>query len=394
LSLRYTPGPISTFATHGQLAGYGFAYGPSDGEFGAVPDGGGVYTFYGDAASNATCAGTRDAEGTFSFAGTLRIVTGSSCRRLFGPGDGPAGWIFDRDYAGGGEVVPFAVGPRRMLLMPFHGEVHWQNPATANHKCDNVLCFYSSLGLAVSTDNGRTFKIAGEIMQPSQPLSAFVGGGKYMAVGYGSLVVADAEGSHLATPPPDPARAYLYLFYSDLSPGLPGACATQLCMGVARASYLDVAAAIDSADPHALARLFHKYDGATPNAWTQPATSDTQNDSGTAGTYAPLWTDEPGGSVEVVYDRGFDIYLAAYFTQGGIKVRSSRDLLHWSAPIGPTISEPGRTLYYPTIVGETGDPTVAGRAPRAYFSSFPTGAFPDYRTAVLETVELQLYAGS
>src|ERR1700680_641518 len=38
--------------------------------------------------------------GAFSFTGTLDQVTGNNgCKRLFGPGDGPAGWVFDRNYA-------------------------------------------------------------------------------------------------------------------------------------------------------------------------------------------------------------------------------------------------------------------------------------------------------
>jgi hypothetical protein len=54
-------------------------------------------------------------------------------------------------------------------------------------------------------------------------------------------------------------------------------------------------------------------------------------------------------------------------------------------PIGPPVQEPGRTLYYPTLVGETGDPTVGGPAPRVYFSGFPIGQFPKYKTSVFES---------
>jgi hypothetical protein len=128
--------------------------------------------------------------------------------------------------------------------MPFHAEVWWQNPATPDHKCNvagsfgsKVKCFYSSLGLAVSTDDGKTFKVVGQILQPSQPMSFFTGGGANMAVGYGSLVVADANGKHLDNPPADPNNAYFYLFYTDFAPGCPGVCANAICMGVARAPY-------------------------------------------------------------------------------------------------------------------------------------------------------------
>jgi hypothetical protein len=160
-------------------------------------------------------------------------------------------------------------------------------------------------------------------------------------------------------------------------------------LGVARAPYADVIAVALSGDPHKVAQVFHKYDGTSPNPWTQPATSDTPDLSGTAGKYAPLWTDEPGGA-EVIYDSSFNVYLAVYQSSAGIKLRASSDLIHWSGPIGAPYHEAGRTLYYPTLLGETGDPTIAGPAPRVYFSSFPTGSFPDYTTSVFETVQLTL----
>jgi hypothetical protein len=391
-----------TFATHAELERYGFAWGPSDGQFGAKPTGGGGYRFYGAAGSTSSCAGSPNVNGAaFSFTGTLDHVTGrDGCRKQFGPGDGPSGWVFDQDYAGGGQVVRFALGDRRGWLMSFHAELQWRNQATPDRRCDvgsgsgqKVPCFYSSLGLAVSTDDGRTFKVAGQILQPSQPMSVFVGSGRIMAVGYGSLIVADASGKHLDNPPADPNAAYFYLLYSDLLPGSPGACANFICAGLARAHYADVVVAALSGDPHKVARLFHKYDGAAPDPWTQPATSDTPDQSGAAGKYAPLWTDEPGGSISVIYDASFDVYLAVHQTAVSISLRASNDLIHWTRPIGTPIQEPGRALWYPTLIGETGDPTAAGTTPRLYFTSFPIGQFPNWKASVFESVELTLSRG-
>jgi hypothetical protein len=392
-----------TFATHRELARYGFSWGPSDGQFGAMPTGGGRYRFYGAAGASSSCAGSPNAHNAaFSFTGTLDHVTsGNGCKRVFGPGDGPRGWVFDKDYAGGGQVTRFALVGKRGWLLLFHAEVWWQNAARPDRKCDvvggsgsKVPCFYSSLGLAVSTDDGGSFKVAGQILQPSQPMSVFIGGGRYMPVGYGSLIVADANGKHLDDPPPaDPSSAYFYLFYNDLLTGSPRACVNFICAGVARARYADVITAVLSGDPHKVATVFHKYDAASPDPWTQPATSDTPDQSGTAGRYAPLWTDESGGGVGVIYDSSFDVYLAVYQTLAGFKLRASSDLIHWTGPIGPPIQEPGRTLYYPTLMGETGDPTIGGPAPRLYFTSFPIGQFPNYKTSVFESVRLTLARG-
>ena len=148
-----------------------------------------------------------------------------------------------------------------------------------------------------------------------------------MDPGYGSLIVADANGGHVDNPPANPNGVYFYLFYTDRSPGLPGACATYDCLGVARAPYSDVVAAALSGDPNKVATVFQKYDGVS---WTQPATSDTPDLSGTAGTFAPLWTDESPGEVSVIYDGTFNVYLAVYPYGGGFKVRASSNLINWS----------------------------------------------------------------
>jgi hypothetical protein len=392
-TIRYVAGATATFATHDQLAGYNFAWGPSDGQFGAIPAGGGRYTFYGAAGSAFGCNRTRGPMiGAFAFAGTLdRVSAGDGCKRLFGPSPGPTGWTFAQNYAGGGPVVRFSGGGKSGWLMVFHGESWWQNPDTPDHKCSGVACFYSSLGLAVSTDGGQSFKVVGEIVQPSQPRSSFTGGGKNMGIGYGSLIVADASGRHLDNPPADPSSAFFYAFYTDFTPGLPGVCATVTCLAVARAAYGELVAAALSSDPHRVAKAFHKYDGASPNSWTQPATSDTLDNSVGAGGFAPLWTQDAGGSPTVMYDRAFDVYLVAYvFGAGakGIRIRASRDLIHWSQPIGAPIEEPGRTLAYPTLLGEMGEPTIGGPAPRLYFSSFVT--FPNWGSSVFETIQLTL----
>jgi hypothetical protein len=291
-------------------------------------------------------------------------------------------------------VVPFAAAGRRGWFLLFHAEYQWSNPRTPNHWClvgagpSSVPCFYSSIGLAVSTDSGRTFRIAGEIYQPFEPLSAYLGGGKNGGPGYGSLIVADADGRPLSNPPPDPGQAYFYLFARDFQPGLSGICGMIPCLGVARARYDAVVSAALASDPHALATLFRKYDGAAPDPWTQPATSNTLDQMQPSGRYAPVVASGAGGD-SVIYDQAFGVYLMVAQTLQGFVVLSSSDLLLWSAP-GPTYHEDGRSLWYPTIVGETGDPAIAGAEPRIYFSSFPEGKFPHWPTAVFKSVPLRL----
>jgi hypothetical protein len=398
-TLRGQFGTPATFADFSQFAGYGYAWGPSDGQFGAMALTNGTYRFLASAGSGPTCAGTPKANGEYAFIGTLEHPQGSACSRLFGPGDGPAGWIFDKDYAGGGDLVRFAVGNKRGWFIPFHGEYHWQNPNTTTHWCDvggntgsQVPCFYSGIGLAVSTDEGKTFQIVGQLMQPAQPISVFTGGGKNLNVGYGSLVVADASGKHIDNPPADPSSAYFYLFFMDFVPNEPGVCGLTPCIGLARAPYADVVNAALSGNPDQVAKVFHKYDGASPDPWTEPATSDTPDQTGTAGKAIPLWTDDPGIQPSIIYDKAFNVYLAAYQLQSGIRVRASNDLIHWSEPIATLSAGSGNMMTYVSILGETGDPTIGGPSPRLYYMQFPVGAFPNYKTSTFETVTLTLMA--
>lgn len=391
--LSATVSAPATFATHAQLSGFGFQWGPSDGHFGAIPSTGGKYTFYATAGSSAKCAATpANAEGVYTFTGTLDGLTGSPCKRLFGPGDGPAGWVFDRNYAGGGQVVPFSSGGKSGYLMSFHGEYQWLTQGTSDHLCNKVPCFYSGLGLAVSLDGGKTFQVAGQIFQPVQPLSGFAGGTRNYGPGYGSMVVADANGKHVDNPPPDGTSAYIYLFFADWAPGLPGICNYGNCMGVARAKYSDVVAAATSGNADQVAGVFKKYDGASPDPWTQPATGNAADLSGHSGSFAPLWSDQIGGDC-VIYDQTLNAYITVVQDNANSAVwfRASNDLLHWSEPFA-MYTQPGRELWYPMLVGEAGDPDIGGPALRLYYSNFPAQQFPDWGLATFESVTLSFSA--
>ena len=72
------------------------------------------------------------------------------------------------------------------------------------------------------------------------------------------------------------------------------------------------------------------------------------------------------------------LYLSPVFVNvnqavRGISIRTSKDLIHWSDPIGPPITDGNRALSYFNLLGETGDPGVAGVEPRLYFNSTAEG---------------------
>lgn len=400
-------GHASAFATHTQFSADGFQWGPADGTLGAVAIGTGSYRFFGSASGAATataagpaCTGSPGLQGTFSFDGSLNQFTGlpSTCKALFTKGSAPSGWIFDKDYAGGGSIVPFASGSTSGLLMTYHGEVHWINPS-GNGLCNNVPCFYGAIGLAVSTDEGSTFKSVGQIIQPHQPLSLYEGGSENVGVGYGSMVVADAAGNWLAAPAANPSAAYLYVFYEDYLPAAAGGpCANVACVTAARARLDDVLAAVlplNSSSPTTVAALFHKYDATASDPWSQPATSGDPTENTASGSFTPLFPDSNSFLPSVIWDDAVSAYLMVHQRSvGGSQpmnfiVRSSTDLLHWSSPLATFAPPPGQEPFYPTLIGEEGDPLVGGPAPRLFYSTFPSG-FPNWDTSELDSLPLQL----
>ncbi len=393
-----TLGPVSTFATRAQLEANGFTWGPSDGTMGAVVVGG-SYTFFGSAHGSAACTGSPNAQGTFRFTGTLDQLTGlpaSQCKALFTLGAAPSGWVFDRDYAGGGSVVPFQNGSTSGLLMAYHGEVHWRNPTAPDGLCNSVPCFYGGIGLAVSLDGGASFRSVGQIVQAYQPLSAYEGGSRNVGIGYGSLVLADASGNWVAAPPANPASTYLYLFYEDYDPNGPAACANGACVTVARARFDQVLAAVvpASSNPGTVAALFHKYDSTASDPWSPRAASGDPTENTASGHFTPLFDDANSFLPSVIWDTVADAYLMVHQRYVGgpqptaFIVRSSTDLLHWSSPLATYAPPAGREPFYPTLVGDSGEPLVGGAAPRLFFSTFDT--FPDWPHSELDHLAVQV----
>lgn len=391
-------GPASTFATHAQFVANGFQWGPVDGTMGAVASGGG-YTFFGSAKGSTACTGSPNVQGAFAFKGSLDQLTGlpaSQCKALFSLGAAPAGWIFDRDYAGGGSVVPFQSGSTEGLLMTYHGEIHWTIP-TGNGLCGNVPCFYGGIGLAVSLDGGATFRSVGQIIQAYPPLSAYEGGSKNIGIGYGTMVVADANGHWLAAPPTSPSSAYLYVLYEDYDPTGPGPCANAACVAVARAPFDQVISAVvplSSSSPTTVAGLFRKYDATASDPWSPRAASGDPTENTASGHFTPLFDDANSFLPTVVWDSLASAYLMVHQRSvGGTQptnfiVRSSTNLLHWTSPLATFAPPAGEEPFYPTLIGEGGNPLVGGAAPRLFFSTFDT--FPDWPQSKLQSLAVQV----
>ena len=59
--------------------------------------------------------------------------------------------------------VPNPDGGTPAVIMVYHAEFHWGPQCGA----ENAACFYGTLGLAFSFDDGATFQKLGEIVQPN-----------------------------------------------------------------------------------------------------------------------------------------------------------------------------------------------------------------------------------
>ena len=83
----------------------------------------------------------------------------------------------------------------------------------------DLLCVAAgaTLGLAFRLDGEGKFSVVGESVQLSDPLSASKGGSENRNIGYGSLVVADEHGRHLANPPSDQPHAVLTITGNTLT---------------------------------------------------------------------------------------------------------------------------------------------------------------------------------
>jgi hypothetical protein len=140
-------GQENPLLTTAQRASFGLQYGPPDGALGVLLSSG-TYMFFAASRSSSTSTGTPLIEGTYRLGGTLTAITAPyGCSALIQPGADPNGYTFDRDYAGGGPVLPISNSTgQTAILHIYHGE--WHGGTCAN----TSVCFYASLGMALSRD--------------------------------------------------------------------------------------------------------------------------------------------------------------------------------------------------------------------------------------------------
>ena len=373
------PSPVLTVA---QRTALGFKDGPPDGTLGVLLNNG-TYSFYGAALSGSTCPGTPGVQGTYRLGGSLTAITATyGCTALIQPGGDPNKYTFDTNYAGGGPVlsVTSAAGQAGVLHV-YHGEFH-------GGVCGTGTCTYASLGMAFSEDGGATFQKMGEIVQPYATRSTQINAGKETQVGGGTLVLADANGDHIANvTAASPSSVYLYVFYYDADPSAASPCDVGQCLGVARAQLSAVLTAAFAGNTAAFPTLFTKFYN---SGWTQPGTSGDPNAAANSGHYTPVIA-ATGAFPSVVYDSTTQQYVIAYAAANhtSIMMQHGSSLFSWSGPVATGVVTDGtNALLYPTLVGEGGDPTTSSGEPWLFYLDATT--WPDWPAATIVNRRVQL----
>jgi hypothetical protein len=384
-------------ATFPEREALGFRFGFVDGVMGAVSMGDAGYVFFGSGRTEfpeaGTCSGdgsTPNTQGAYRFGVATDAITDNfGCRALIANGDvvpdGGTQGPFDRDYVGGGPVLLVTSGGQRALVMTYHAEFHW------GPTCSGAPCFYGTLGMAASVDDGATFTKLGEIVQPAISRADWISthAEASLSIGAGPFVLGDATGRPVDPATADPASAYVYVFFDDYDATNTAPCSDQQCVGVARALLQDIAdAAFGVATAKPATQLFFKYHtGGEASTFTEPGASGSVDDSLAGGSYTAVLSD--AFELSTLYDRTLQEVILAYRAPNSddIFFRTSGDLLNWpdSEVLDASIHEDGGDRY-PSLVGELPNADIGGASPWVFYTnglaSWPTSTFMSRRVNV------------
>src|SRR5262249_23037873 len=166
--------PLGSSGVPSGRAKLGFRFGPVDGVMGGVKLSPGHYRFFGsgETLSTAACPGTPGVQGAYGFTADLTAsppALTTNCTALLAPSGPPnqTGIVgnYDQNYLGGGPALRVThPDGRHGVLLIYHSEIQWYDDAPCNVP-GNPLCFYGTLGMALSTDDGLTFQKLGLIIQ-------------------------------------------------------------------------------------------------------------------------------------------------------------------------------------------------------------------------------------
>ena len=223
-------------------------------------------------------------------------------------------------YIGGGPIylVPRGMPGSGNLLTVYHAE----------RTTTGAVGFYSLLGLARSTDGGRSWHDLGEIVEANQPYRSNLDG---YDIGISQLVT-------------DPTGTYFYVYFPDwIANGTPNP-STQTTMSVARANVRDVLAAAFASRPRKLPSFAKLYAG----SWNQPGINGRSTD---------LERGSQPGDPSVTY--------SAYLRRYVVIADDTQNVSYGESPDGITWTSRTNLLFAPSnvyarAIGKGEDPNELG----------------------------------
>ena len=243
----------------------------------------------------------------------------------------PSGAGFDRSYAGIAGVVNPTSNPAFRIGF-YHAENHC--PTVTGRSANAV-------GIAFSSDTGRTWTGRRQLVGPPNPRPACEG---FTGVGQPGAIVTGG---------------YVVVFFTDWTPGRPDA------VGLVRAPVAQ------AADPAA----YRKFNG---SSWTAAL-----GGQGSPVISRPSEIDGYAAAAHVTYNTKLGTYLAVFETNRGFAVAASRDLLNWGpGKVVFWFAQPQQPIVagalwqsYPTLLSaDIGDPQVTGASNYLYFGQGRRGS--------------------
>lgn len=210
----------------------------------------------------------------------------------------------------------------------FHAESHWKGQS----------CAYKSIGVAYSTDHGKSWTPGEKILSGDEPKPATsANDGRSYGLGDGCVVWNSARGSWIC-------------YYSGYCPD-----GYDFCISMA-----------ESRDPEGKAGTWKKWDG---TAFTAEG-CHPETGLGAANTAIRPLREVHGGNPSVMYNTASGKWMMVYHSWTSCIVYStSTDGIVWSKPV--TIidksMEKGGAMY-PNLISENGD-LVSGETLRLYYSA-------------------------
>lgn len=239
------------------------------------------------------------------------------------------------NYASGGPI--YRDGRRWYML--YHAE-RWPN--------GQATAFMSSVGLALSRDNGHTWANLGDVIRPYRPYAS-------------SSPALDVGGAAFIT-----HGGYLYAYFRDPSQPTPS------FLSVARTRLRDLPTG----------GIWHNY---FKGRWTQPSLG---------GRSHPLETGNPSTRwFDFAFNSRAHRYIMVVSARSNptgatnLYMATSRDGLHWS-PRRQLTRYDTAEAFYPTLIGTGRNPKTSGRHMILYFTYADPGGWERWPSAELRRIDL------